>query len=215
MNRTSAYIGIAGALGMAASDIMLLGAPVSGHEYDLSSFGAMAHVASFRAEIASTFGLVCAFFICFGFWFLKRKFEVVNEKLSMVLFISMCSMMFFAGAFHAGYYFISFPGMWVSLGEVNPIPVNILNDFRNHLEVLSYLGVPGFVVGTVLFFKLASDKRFPAWLKFCNPLVLCGVFLGLLYFLPAPVGGYLRPAFINLGTAVVFIASLLVEKEVL
>ncbi len=207
MNKTYAYIGIAGALGMAVCDIILLGQPVSGHEFDLSSFGAMEHVSSIRATIGSTVGLVCAFFICFGFWFLKTVFEKVDDKLSMVLFIAMSSMMFFAGAFHAAYYFMAVPE------GSNPISQNIFEDFKAHLEVLSYLGVPGFVVGTILFFKLALDERFPAGYRYCNPLVLSFFFLMALYFLPAPLGGYIRPAFINLATASVFIISLSVRSK--
>jgi len=207
-----ALIGIAGALTMALSDVILLGQPVSGSYYDISSLGAMEHVDSMRAALGSTLGLLASFFICFGFWFLKKMFEPVNEKLSTVLFIALCSVMFFGGAFHAGYYFISNPG---PSGEShNLIPQIVLIDFRNHLEVLSYLGVPGFLLGSIIFFKLSLDARFAVWLRYCNPLILSLIFLGLFYVLPAPVGGYLRPAFLNAATASLFIISLVVNRKV-
>ena len=212
MKNLSIYIGIAGALGMAAGDILLLGQPVSGSEYNISSFGALEHISSFDAAIGATVGLVSAFFICFGFWYLKKLFEPVNSKQAMALFIALSSMMFFGAAFHAGCYFLSVPGLWVDPHYPNPIPVYVLNEFKNQLEFWSYLGVPGFVVGTILFFKLALDKRFPTWFKFCNPLIVTGLFLVVLYYIPAPYGGYIRPAFINLGTATVFIISFAVRK---
>lgn len=204
-NKTFAYIGIAGALTMALSDMILLGQPVSGSYYDISSFGAMQHIDSMRAALGSILGLVASFFICFGFWFLKKVFELVNQKLSTVLFIALSSIMFFGGAFHAGYYFISKPGL--SPDSYNLIPQIVLNDFINHLELLSYLGVPGFLIGSILFFKLSLDEQFPKWLRYCNPLTLSFIFLAVFYFLPEPVGGYLKPTFLNLATASLFIFS--------
>jgi hypothetical protein len=211
MNKLPAYIGIAAALGMAVCDMILLALPVSGTEFDLSSFGAMEQVGSFRADIGSTLGLVCAFFICFGFWHLKKLFEPVNPKLAMLLFIALCSVEFFGGAFHAGYYFLA--GTAFSTTPMPLVPVTTLNDFRNHLETLSYLGVPGFLIGSILFFKLGLDKRFPAWFRFANPLITCGFFLVAFIFLPAPVGGYLKPTFINLGLAGMFMLALTVRTS--
>lgn len=195
---------------MAACDMILLAQPVSGHQYDLSSFGAMEYVDSFRAAIGSMGGLVCSFFICFGYWYLKTVFEGVSPKRAMWLFVVLSSSMFFGGAFHAAYYFISVPGL--GLGQ-NPISPVILTDFRTHLEMLSYLGVPGFAAGSILFFQLAADGRFPTWFKYCNPLVLSLLFLALFYFLPAPVGGYIRPTFINMATSAMFIISFWVSAR--
>lgn len=200
-----AYIGIAGALAMGASDVILLGQPVSGSYYDLSSFGAVVQVGEFRAALGSTMGMASAFFTCFGFWYLKRIFDPVNERSATLLFILLSSMMFVGGAFHAGYYFLSQPGL---SGHGYILPQAMQEDFRSHLEMLSYLGVPGFVAGSILFFKLALNERFPKWLRYCNPLLLTLIFLAAFYFLPAPVGGYIRPTFINLATIALFLLAL-------
>jgi len=67
-------------------------------------------------------------------------------------------MMFFGGAFHAGYYFISKPGL--SPESANLIPQVVLNDFTNHLEMLSYLGCGGFLSEVFCFLSLHSMKGF-------------------------------------------------------
>lgn len=112
---------------MALSDVILLGQPVSGSQYDISSFGAMEHIDFIRASAGSMLGLVASFFICFGFWYLKSLFQEVNQKLSMLLFISLSSMMFFGGAFHAAYYFISVPGFGLDAQIPNPTPQVVIN----------------------------------------------------------------------------------------
>lgn len=184
---------------MALCDMILLAQPVSGSAYDLSSFGAMPQISALRASIGALGGIICAFFICFGFWHLKKIFEPVNQNLAWWLFVSLCSVQFFGGAFHAGYYFLS--------GEhgLNP---DVLSGFTHHLQMLSWLGVPGYVVGTILFFRLASNSIFPPKLRFCNPLFIHAVILLIFTVLPAPVGGYLKPTFINVGFAIFFFSTL-------
>ncbi len=173
---------------MAACDMILLAQPVSGSYYDLSSFGAMGHISSIRAVWGSTLGLVCAFFICFGFWYLMQLFRNVSEKLAILLFISLCSVEFFGGAFHAGYYFLS---------DQRLVPSVLIADYIQHLEWLSYLGVPGYIAGTILFYRLTLDPKFPKWFRYANPIVLHGILLLLFTILPAPIGGRLRSALLS------------------
>lgn len=197
-----AYIGIAGALTMALADIILLGQPVSGSYYDLSGFGAMSVVSMQRAQAGTLLGLVASFFICFGYWHLRQLFTPAHKAQAGLLFIALCSTMFFGGAFHAGYYFLALP-------ESGPhINTATLQQYTHYLELISYMGVPGFIAGSILFFKLALNPAYPVWLKYCNPLVITILVLIPLYLLPTPIGGYIRPAFINLATAIVFGLSL-------
>lgn len=204
MKKTFAYVGIAGALSMACFDIVLLGQPVSGSHFDIASIGAMDFISQQRAAVGSVGGLIASFFICFGFWFLKLSFEKINATLAAWLFISLSSMMFFGGAFHASYYFLVMQ---------HGISYEMVSNFREHANLLSYLGVPGFIAGNVLFFTLALQSGLPGWLKYFSPLIINGVLLGVFYILPAPVGGYLKPAFINLSSALLFIAVLAAQHK--
>lgn len=189
---------------MAFCDMVLLAQPVSGSTYDLSSFGAMPHVSAFRASVGSLAGIIFAYIICFGFWHIRQIFESSHQNLSNVLFIAFCSVEFFGGAFHAAYYFIS--------GEHFLRP-DVLDNFVRHLSFLSWLGVPGYLMGNFLFFRFASDKRYPTWFRFTNPLLIQGVFLLLFTIIPAPLGGYLKPTFMNVGFAVFFFSALLAKES--
>ena len=197
-----AYIGIAGALTMAIADILLLGQPVSGSHFDLSDFGAMEYTDSRRAATGSLMGLVAAFFICFGYGYLRYYFRQAGASAANWLFISLCSTMFFGGAFHAGYYFLVHPAIGPHVHTL------IYQQYIGYLQTISYLGVPGFIAGSILFFKLSLHPAYPVWLRYANPLIVMVLVLAILYVIPAPVGGYIRPAFINLATAIVFILSL-------
>jgi hypothetical protein len=201
-NPISAYIGIAGAAGMAVSDVILLSVPGAGWESDMSSFSSLAHVSLLRMTVGPLIGLVCSFFICFGFWYIRQMLAHLNEKLSMLMFISLASMMVFGGAFHAGYFFAG-----RALYEGNTI---LYNAFISQLEIMSYLSIPGLLIGTGIYIYLTGfvPNGFPKWLKFTNLLVLQGIFLGVFMILPAPIGGYIKPTFVNLASLTFFIINL-------
>lgn len=201
-----ALLGMGGALAMAIGDVILLGQPVSGSYYGLASFGAMEHIGALRASLGSLLGLVASIFIFFGYWYLKTLFEPVNHRQSIILFIALCSTMFFGGAFHAGYYFLS-----PAVSGILPLAAH--EKFIYHLVIISSLSAPGLMVGNFLFIKLSADERFPKWLRFCNPMALNVFYLGVFYFIPAPVGGYLKPTFVNMATASLFTICAVVKRK--
>ena len=206
-NPISAYIGIAGAVGMSISDVILLSVPGAGWESDMSSFSSLAHVSQLRFTIGPFIGLVCSFFICFGFWYVGQKVAHLSEKLSMLMFISLTSVMFFGGAFHAGYYFA---GHALYIGDVT-----LYKAFISQLEIMSYLSIPGLLLGTGIYIYLTGfvPNGFPKWLKFANLLVIQGLVLGAFIILPSPIGGYIKPTFVNVASLIFFFVNLRVKED--
>lgn len=203
----SAYIGIAGAVVMAASDILLLGVPQAGWEGDLSSFSSLEHVAMWRIQIGPLIGWIASFFICFGFWHIKQMFSFLNPRLSMIMFIALSSFMVFGGGFHAGYYFAG-----RAIHESN---ITLYSYSISQLAVMSYAAIPGLVIGTGIYIYMLKfvPNDFPGWMWLTNPIVLQGAFLGLFFIIPAPLGGYLKPAFVNVASLVFFIIHMLVAQK--
>jgi hypothetical protein len=206
-NPIPAYIGIAGAIGMAISDVILLSVPGAGSESDMSSFSSLVHVSLLRMAIGPLVGLVCSFFICFGFWYIRQKLAHLNDKLSMLMFISLASVMFFGGAFHAGYYFA---GHALYVGDMV-----LYNAFISQLEIMSYLSIPGLLLGTGIYVYLTGfvPNGFPKWLKFANLIVIQGLVLGVFMILPAPIGGYIKPTFVNVASLLFFVINLKVKES--
>jgi hypothetical protein len=207
-NPISAYIGIAGTVGMAISDVILLSVPGAGWESDISSFSSLAHVSLLRMTVGPLFGLSCSFFICFGFWYVSRVLSHLNERLSIIMFISLTSVMFFGGAFHAGYYF---SGHALLVGNTD-----LYRAFIHQLEIMSYLSIPGLLIGTGIYVYLTGfvPNGFPKWLKYTNLLMIQAVVLGLFMALPAPIGGYIKPTFVNVASLIFFVLNLRAKEKV-
>ncbi len=206
-NPISAYIGIVGAIGMAISDVILLSVPCAGWESDMSSFSSLAHVSLLRMTIGPLIGLVCSFFICFGFWYVKGKLSHLNEQLAMLMFVSLTSVMFFGGAFHAGYYFA---GHALLVGDKT-----LYDAFISQLGIMSYLSVPGLLLGTGIYIYLTGfvPNGFSKWLRFANLLLIQGVVLGAFMILPAPIGGYIKPTFVNVASLIFFVINLSAKEK--
>jgi hypothetical protein len=200
------YIGIAGAITMAISDMILLGVPQAGWEGDLSSFSSLAYVAMWRIRIGPLLGWVSSFFICFGFWYVREGLSSLHPRLPLIMFVALASMMIFGGAFHAGYYFAG-----AALHEGN---LKLYESFVSQLKIMSYVSSPGVLIGSAIYsYLLASvPNDFPKWMKFVNPIVLQGLCLAVFSLLPAPIGGFLKPAFINIATIIFFSLHLWAEK---
>ena len=205
-NPISAYIGIAGAFGMAISDVILLSVPGAGWESDMSSFSSLAHVSLWRMTVGPLIGLVCSFFICFGFWYVSRRLAHLGERLSMLMFASLTSVMFFGGAFHAGYFFAG-RALWQG-------DMVLYSAFISQLQIMSYLSIPGLLIGTGIYIYLTGfvHNGFPKWLKFANLIVIQGVCLGICMLLPTPIGGYIKPTFVNVASLIFFIINLKVQE---
>lgn len=205
-NPIPAYLGIAGALGMAISDVILLGVPCAGWDSDMSSFSSLGHVSLWRITLGPLIGLVCSFFICIGFWYVRQMLAHLGERLSMIMFVCLASVMFFGGAFHAGYYFA---GHALYSGHME-----LYKAFISQLEIMSWLSIPGLLAGTGVYIYLTGfvPNGFPKWLRFANLLVIQGVVLGAFIILPSPIGGYIKPTFVNVANLVFFLINLKVQE---
>jgi len=114
--------------------------------------------------------------------------------------------MFFGGAFHAGYFFAG-RALWQGDMELYKI-------FISQLQIMSYLSIPGLLFGTGIYVYLTGfvPNCFPKWLKFANLIMIQGVCLGICMLLPAPIGGYIKPTFVNLASLIFFIINLKVKE---
>jgi hypothetical protein len=205
-NPISAYIGIAGALCMGISDVILLSVPAAGWQSDMASYSSLAHIAFWRMKVGPLIGWVSSFFICFGFWYIRQMLAHLGERLSMAMFVALSAMIVYGGGFHAAYYFA---GHAEYVGQMD-----LYHAFIAQLEIMSYISAVGLVIGTGIYYYLLGYRPngFPRWLKFTNLLVLEGLFLGIFMVLPAPVGGIVKPTFINLATLTFFVINLLVTE---
>lgn len=190
------YAGVLAALAASFFDVVLLGQPVSGWHYDIASFGAVEQATPLRVALGALGGMAAIFFTCFGYTGIYKRHE--QYRGSQMLFWSLCGMSVFAAVFHGGYYFL--PGQ-------DTIPVFLHYTKRElcllAVSVLSF----GCALAAAQRIFVLTPPHAPWWQKWFSPLLLYVLMFGVLYLLPAPAGGYIRPAFVNLGLALFLLVT--------
>ncbi len=206
-SRSFLYTGIAGAVAMAGCDVILLGVPQSGYAGDIYSFSALAQVSMTRIQIGASFGLLSSLIICLGYWYLWQTLRPYSSRLAGWMFAAFAFYGVLGGVFHAGYYFA---GAAMHHGELI-----LYFRFIHRLQLLAILAGAGAVIGSLLYvyILLRRQQHFSRWYAVGNLLICQGIALAGTYILPAPLGGYIRPMFINLGTLLFFISLAMMSKR--
>lgn len=121
--------------------------------------------------------------------------------------VAFISVMFFGGAFHAGYYFAG-RALWQG-------DVALYNAFIAQLQIMSYLSIPGLLLGTGIYVYQTGfvPNGFSKWLKYANLLALQALCIGVFMMLPVPIGGYIKPTFVNVANLLFFVINLSAEER--
>lgn len=185
---------------MALCDVVLLGLPQAGWSADIYSFSTLSQISLMRIQAGAFLGLLASFLICFGYWYLWHLLRPFASYPATIMFCALTFYGMMGGVFHAGYYFA---GAAIHQGEVA-----LYFRFTQRLQWLAMLAGAGALLGSILYIYmlLMCQYRYSKWYAASNLLLCQGIALAATYVLPAPVGGYLRPTFINLGTILFFIS---------
>jgi hypothetical protein len=203
-------LGLVAALGMGASDLLMLARPVSGREFVQLGIANLALLPEWRLMAGAVSGVVCSTLYVPGFWHVAQAVGPAGRRRAFAMFCLLCATATFGGAFHAAHGFVgvglqadaSAPGD-LSAGHVY-VTFEVLMGWLSSLGALALLG------GSALFTTLVASGRspYPRWFAACSPFVLVLGVAVLGWFAPAPVGGFLWPVCFNLALAVFFILSL-------
>ncbi|MBS1593580.1 MAG: hypothetical protein JST90_04610 [Bacteroidetes bacterium] len=206
-SRSFLYTGIACTVAMACCDVILLGVPQSGRAGDIYSFSALAQVSMTRIQIGASFGLLSSLNICLGYWYLWQMLRPYSTRLVGWMLAAFTFYGVLGGVFHAGYYFA---GAAMHHGDLA-----LYFRFIHRLQLLAVVAGAGALIGSLLYayIILRLQQYYSKWYAAFNLIVCEGIALTVAYILPAPVGGYIRPMFINLGTLLFFITLGLMSKS--
>lgn len=196
-------IGIAGAILMAAGDILLLGTPAGALAYyrrDLAR-GSMRQVPRWRLYAGSALGVAVAPMQLGGAWLVYLGLQPAGPRFALPVLISFGYTIVTAIGTHA-----IFPLMGEGLQAQEQVsqasrPVLAAQDrrfVRFWFILLALSGLP-LLLGSAWFAYalLTQPTAFPAWVAFANPALLFAAIFLLTLLIPRPLAGYLSPAIYN------------------
>jgi hypothetical protein len=204
-NRVCGLLGLVAALGMGASDLLMLARPVSGREFVQLGLANLALLPEWRLLAGAVAGAAFSTLYVPGFWHVAEALEPAGRRRAFAVFCLLCATASLGGAFHAAHGFV---GVGLRSADAPAAAFEVL---------MNWLAAPGafaLLGGSAIFTPLVATGRsyYPRWFAACSPfglVLVCGV-LG--WLAPAPVGGYLWPVLFNLALAVFFALSLTLTR---
>jgi hypothetical protein len=203
-------LGLVAALGMGASDLLMLARPVSGHEFVQLGIGNLALIPEGRLTAGAVLGVLFSALYVPGFWHVAQATGPAAQRPAFIMFCLLCATSVFGAAFHAAHGFVGI-GLQAAGSIPSGVPATgVAASFDALMKWLSSLGALALLGGSVFFVILVAGGRgqYPRWFAACSPFVLVLAFAGIGWLAPEPIGGYLWPLCFNLGMLVFFGLSL-------
>ncbi|HIA46782.1 MAG TPA: hypothetical protein EYN96_02120 [Candidatus Hydrogenedentes bacterium] len=200
--------GIIGSLTIAAGDMFLLGNRVSGKTFRQRKLDNLLHVSTRNMWIGHTIGVLAIPIVFFGIYQIYLGLSPAGGATALVPPAIMMFMMVVGGAGHACFAFLG--GAMQLHASQNPEEGSPIDNLvKAHRKLLTPL-FAAFLL-SLLAFSIAFavivwtiDTSYPKWIAITNPLVLFIATGKLAGLLPAPMGGYVRPATGNIAFAIFF-----------
>lgn len=207
-------LAIAGSTGVAIGDAFLLGNPVSGKRFREQGLDNLLHVSSRNMLIGHTLGVLALPLVFFGILQIYRGLQPAGSLYALPPVLIMVYMVVVGAAAHACFGFVGGALQFQQrFGDIGQTPAKeLLVQHKRLLYPLFGTFLAGLIISSLWFSAVvwSQPTLFPRWTALVNPFFLFVVLGALERFLPAPVGGYVRPANGNICFVVFFSITTLV-----
>jgi len=208
---TFGIIAIVGSLGVAIGDVFLLGNPVSGRQFRAQKLENLVHVSPKNRLIGHVVGVLMVPFAMFGVFQVYRGLQPAGQFYALAPTLIMVYSLVMGASGHACFAFLggAFQLQKQFGDDTNADVDELVKQHRRLLNPIFGAFLVSLIVASIWFSIViwTQPTQFPMWIGFTNPFVLL-VILGVAEnFLPAPVGGYVRPANGNISLALFFVLT--------
>jgi hypothetical protein len=205
-------VGIIGVLITIISDLILLGRPNNAVSFLQVGMGteSMAHLAQWRITLGAFMGVVVLPFQIAGLISVFYGLKPSGKVMPLVAVITTGHALIMGVAFHISYAFIG--SGWklnYATGLENEISSGLVKQFNFYWKILIIIMLTEILFSSIVYVSLilAGKTLYPKWMAILNPLCVLLFMFPIVFILPAPIGGFIAPAYINISTMVFFVFS--------
>lgn len=206
-------VGIFGVFLTIISDLILLGRPVSAYSFFELGTESMVGIAQWRITAGTFIGVFMLPFQIAGLISLYHGLKPSGKLLPALVILVDAHALIMGVAFHASYAFIgSGWKLFYLSGSDNKLTAEIMQRFDSYWKLIIIIMMAELVFGSVIYglLVLLGKTLYPKWMALLNPLFVMIVLLLVVSPIPAPVGGFVGPAILNMATLVFFIGSTII-----
>lgn len=198
-------LGIVAAVITIISDIVLLGRPIGTLSFFKLGTECMAALKNIRIAIGTIVGVIALPFQIAGLVPVYYGLKPVCKKTALSVCIIYAHAISMGIAFHASYAYIA--GVWKLFyaAEQDIVLVfKLLEKFNSYWQIIIMIMATELILGSLIFIRmiLSGKTYFPKWTALFNPLFVVIAMFPALLIIPAPVGGFIAPAYLNISSMI-------------
>lgn len=202
---TLGLIGIAGVILTIISDLILLGKPGNAFSFFKMGTESLADIAQWRITLGAFIGAVALPFQIAGIISIYHGLKPSGRIMPLIAVIADAHALIMGVAFHISYAFIG--SVWkqhYGAGHANQITSDILKTFDFYWRVILIIAIAELIVSSVIFvfLVLTGKTLYPKQMAALSPVSIFLLMYPLIIIIPAPLGGYVAPTYLNASTMV-------------
>ena len=192
------------------SDVILLGRPVSAYSFIKTSTQSMVYINDLRLLIGTFSGIIALPFQIFGLAAVYYGLKNNGKVLTMVTIFTTAHALIMGVAFHTPYVFIG--TAWkthYNLGMADIFTSILMKKFDFYWWIIAVIILAELMISSICFSYIILRKKvlFPKWMAAFNPLFISIYIYPFIAIIPAPLGGFIAPAYLNISTMIFLILS--------
>lgn len=187
------------------SDFILLGKPSNAILFLKLGTETMADIAQWRITVGTFLGVLALPFQIFGLAPLYYGLKPSGRVMPLIVVILNAHALLMGVAFHMSYAYIG--SGWridYKMHTGDNITSEIVNRFNYYWKLLIIIILIEIIVSSIIYVILVWKGKtlLPKWMAALNPLCIVLFVFPFVFALPAPIGGYIAPAYLNLSSLV-------------
>lgn len=199
--------GIIAALLTIISDFILIGRPNSAYSFLKLGTESMADIAQWRITAGVFIGVVMLPFQIAGLIPVYYGLKPSGRIMPLIVVITNAHALIMGVAFHISYAFIgSGWKLYYETGSGNKLTSEIVKRFDFYWKVIVVIMLTELLFSSIIYVLIIMTGKtlYPKWMAILNPLCVSLFMFPFIFILPAPVGGFIAPAYLNISTMVYF-----------
>lgn len=190
------------------SDFILIGKSSTAFSFLVLGTESMWDIEPWRITAGAFIGVVVLPFQLLGLVPLYFALKPAGKVLPIIAVLTNAHMLLMGVAFHISYAYIGSGWIVYHKNELtNQITSEIVDKFDSYWMILAVIIVIELLFSSIIYIivVLKGKSLFPKWMAIFNPLCIVLFTFPLVFILPAPIGGYIAPAYLNLSTMIFFV----------
>ena len=205
-------IGITAVLFTVISDLILLGRPVSAYSFFRLGTESMADLSYWRITVGVFLGIIALPFQMAGIISLYYGLKPAGKLPTLAALIINAHALIMGVAFHASYAFIGCGWKLYHEDLGSKIIADMVERFEFYWMVIIIIMMFELIISSFIYVRsiMSGKTLYSKWMALINPICVFVFMLPFILWIPAPVGGYVAPAYLNLSTMVFMCCSTIV-----